>query len=242
MKTPSEIWLYLSHSAIFWLFFTLLAYQLGIWVYQKCHYNTFLSPFIVAVALILGVLCLSETSYENYFEGAQMIHLLLGPATVALAVPLFDYRRHIIKLFIPIVVGVSVGSITGIVSTLVLGGLLNISMQSSLSLAPKSVTTPIAMSIAQQIGGLPEFTAAVVAITGVVGALMAVPLLRLFKIKSDVAKGFAIGMAAHGMGTSRAFQISNKAGAFSGLAMGLSGIWTAFLAPYIAPWILSWFY
>lgn len=241
MKTSFEIWQYLSHSAIFWLFLTLLAYQGGLFIYKKCRYNTLLSPFIVAVVSIVAILTISNTPYQQFFKGAQFIHFLLGPATVALAVPLFDYRRHIVKLFAPILIGVTVGSITGIVSTLVLGSLLKISIESSISLAPKSVTTPIAMSISQQLGGLPEFTAAVVAITGITGAILAGPLLRLFRIKSDMAKGLSLGIAAHGMGTSRAFQISNKAGAFSGLAMGLCGIWTAFLAPYLTPWVLSWF-
>ena len=121
-----------------------------------------------------------------------------------------------------------------------MGVLFNASFESIMSMAPKSVTTPIAMGISEKMGGIAEFTAGIVVLTGIVGSLLATPLFKLFRIKKDYVKGFSLGVSAHGMGTSRAFQISDKAGAFSGLAMGLAGIVTAFAAPMIAPPLLNW--
>lgn len=240
--TLSELWTPISAMPIFWLCATLLAYQLGIIVYKKSGYFSLLAPVIVAITCLITLLLATDTPYETYFAGGQFIHLLLGPATVALAIPLYDQRRRLAKLWAPLLIGVVVGSFVGIISTIALCALFGASFESAMSLVPKSVTTPIAMGIAEKMKGIPEFTACIVVITGIVGAIMAAPLYKLFGIKKDFIKGFALGLSAHGMGTSRAFQISEKAGAFSGLAMGLTGIVTALIAPYVTAWILPLFY
>ena len=237
--TIELLWNHLASNPVLWLCLTLLAYQIGIWVYQKSGYLTLLSPFVIAVAILLAILFGTHTQYETFFAGAQFVHFLLGPATVALAVPLFDQRLRLAKLWAPLLIGVVVGCVVGVISTVLLGALLGASFESIMSMAPKSVTTPIAMGISEKMGGIPEFTAGIVVLTGIVGSLLATPIFKLCKIKKDYVKGFSLGVAAHGMGTSRAFQISDKAGAFPGLAMGLAGISTAFAAPMIAPPLLK---
>lgn len=238
--TIELLWNHLAQNPVLWLCLTLLAYQIGIWIYQKSGYITLLSPFVIAVLLLVAILFSTHTQYETFFAGAQFVHLLLGPATVALAIPLFDQRRRLAKLWAPLLIGVVVGCIVGVISTVLLGVLFHASFESTMSMAPKSVTTPIAMGISEKMGGIPEFTAGIVVLTGIAGSLLAGPMFKIFRIKKDYVKGFSLGVSAHGMGTSRAFQISNKAGAFSGLAMGLAGIVTAFAAPMIAPPLINW--
>ena len=240
MTTMTELWQHLQANQAFWLCVTLLAYQAGIVVYRKSGYLTIFSPFVIAVAILMPLLLVSHTPYETYFSGAQFVHFLLGPATVALAVPLFDQRLRLAKLWAPIFIGVFIGCTVGIASTILLGVVFGASFESIMSMAPKSVTTPIAMGISEKMGGIADFTAGIVVLTGIVGALITMPLFKLFRIKKSYIQGFALGVAAHGMGTSRAFQINDKAGAFSGLAMGLAGLVTAFLAPAIAPRLLAW--
>ena len=239
MTTIVDLWHHLQAQPALWLCLTLLSYQLGIVVYRKTGYLTVFSPFVIAVAILMTVVISTDTPYDTFFEGAKFVHFLLGPATVALAVPLFDQRRRLAKLWAPIFIGVFVGCATGIISTILLGALFGASFETIMSLAPKSVTTPIAMGISEKMGGMPEFTAGIVVLTGIAGAMIALPLYKLVRIKKDYIQGFALGVSAHGMGTSRAFQISDKAGAFAGLAMGLAGLVTAFIAPMIAPPLIS---
>ena len=239
MTTIIDLWHHLQAQPALWLCLTLLSYQLGIVIYKKSGYLTILSPFVVAVCILITIVYSTQTPYETFFNGAQFVHFLLGPATVALAIPLFDQRKRLAKLWAPVLIGVVLGCIAGVVSTVALGVLLGASIETVMSLAPKSVTTPIAMGIAQKMGGIPEFTAGIVVLTGIAGALLAQPLFSLFFIKKDYVQGLALGVSAHGMGTSRAFQISDKAGAFSGLAMGLAGLIKAFIAPVFAPPLIT---
>ncbi len=234
-----DLWLFLQNEPVFWLTATLLAYQAGVIVYKKSNFLTICAPFVIASCLILPLVLCTGTTYETYLSGAHFIDFLLGPATVALAVPVFDQRKRLARLWPAVLIGVSVGAITGIVSTIFLGAIFGASFETVMTLAAKSVTTPIAIGIAEKMGGIPEFTAAIVVLTGIAGALIATPLYRLFGIKKDFTMGLALGVSAHGMGTSRAFQISNEAGAFSGLAIGLTGLATAFLAPLIAPPLIA---
>ena len=216
----TELWQHFASENIFWLGLTLAIYLFGHFLYRKSRFFPLLSPIIVSVALLIAVLVVTDTPYETYFEGAQTIHLLLGPATVALAIPLFDQRARL--------------------SVVVIGVLCGLSTETLLSLVPKSVTTPIAMGISEAIGGMPDLTAALVVITGIFGSVVGRGFFRLIRVSSDTAKGVALGVSAHGMGTSAAFSISPKAGAFSGLAMGISGLLTAFLAPYLGVPVLEW--
>jgi predicted murein hydrolase (TIGR00659 family) len=228
-----SIWVYLAASPLLALTVTLVAYQGGIWLYNKSGHNPLVNPVLIAVLVIVTLLYVTETDYNTYFNGAQFVHFLLGPATVALAIPLYRQLQKVRQSLLAITVAVICGSLTAAISSVGIAWALGASMQTLLSIAPKSVTTPVAMGIAEQLGGLPTLTAVVVILTGITGAMCATGLLRLVRIKDPRASGLAIGVASHGIGTARAFQINEVAGAFSGLAMGLNALATAILIPLL---------
>ncbi len=232
-KMLTDIWVYLAASPLLWLTVTLVVYLTGHWLFRRSGGRAWFNPVALAMALLAAILLVTGTPYATYFQGAQFIHFLLGPATVALAVPLYLHWSRVRQLFLPIVIGLLVGSLTAIVSAIGLAWLLGGSPRTLLSLVPKSVTTPVAMGIAEKIGGIPSLTAVIVILTGVVGAVAAPALLDWLRIRDDAVKGFAIGVAAHGIGTARALQISSMAGAFAGLAIGLNALLTVLLAPLI---------
>jgi predicted murein hydrolase (TIGR00659 family) len=229
----AEIWVYLAASPLLGLTLTLVAYQGAYWLYQRSGLNPAANPVAIAVAIIVALLTLTGTSYTTYFDGAQFVHFLLGPATVALAVPLYAQLPRLKRMFGPALLALAIGSLTAIVSAIAVGWALGASKPTLMSLAPKSVTTPIAMGIAEKIGGLPSLTAVLVVTTGILGAIGAQWLFRLLRVKDEAVQGFAIGVAAHGIGTARAFQISETMGAFAALAMGLNGLATALLLPIL---------
>lgn len=229
-----ELWVYLAASPLLGLTLTLAAYQAAWWLHQKSGGSPLANPVLLAVALLVSVLTLSGTDYLTYFDGAQFVHFLLGPATVALAIPLYAQIRRVRALALPVLAALVAGSVTAIVSAVAVGKLLGASAPTLLSLAPKSVTTPIAMGVAERIGGIPSLTAVLVIATGVLGAVGARYLFDAMKIREPAARGLAIGVAAHGIGTARAFQVSEEAGVFAALAMGLNGVLTALLVPPLA--------
>ena len=229
----SHIWVYLATTPLLWLTMTLLAYQAGFWVSRRHGFHPLLNPVVIAVVLLVTVLQLSGTPYPTYFDGAQFVHFLLGPATVALAVPLYNHFGRVRRMALPMSAALLAGSATAILSAVGIAWLLGASPATLLSLAPKSVTTPIAMGIAEKTGGLPSLTAILVIATGILGAIVAKPILDLLKVRDEAVRGFALGVAAHGIGTARAFQVSQLAGAFAGLAMGLNGLVTAVLLPVL---------
>jgi predicted murein hydrolase (TIGR00659 family) len=227
------IWVYLAASPLLALTLTLLAYLGGTWLYRRSHHNPLANPVLIAVGAIVGLLVLTDTGYGTYFRGAQFVHFLLGPATVALAIPLYRQIEQVRKSLLAIVVAVVSGSVTAAASAVGIAWLLGASEKTLLSMAPKSVTAPVAMGIAERLGGLPSLTAVVVILTGITGAMTASGLLKLLRIEDWRAGGLAIGLASHGIGTARAFQINEVAGAFSGLAMGLNALATAILIPLL---------
>ena len=233
MNSIGEIWVYLAASPLLWLSMTLAVYLVGQWLFRRSGGRALFNPVALAITLLVSLLLLTGTPYTTYFSGAQFIHFLLGPATVALAIPLYLHWDRVRRLFLPILAGLLAGSLTAILSAMGIAWLLGGSPQTLLSLAPKSVTTPVAMGIAEKIGGLPPLTAVLVIVTGVIGAVAAPAVLKGLRIRDDAIKGFAIGVAAHGIGTARAFQISSLAGAFAGLAIGLNALLAAVLAPLI---------
>ncbi len=233
-KRLGDIWVYLTASPLLWLTVTLAVYLAGQWLFQRSGGRALFNPVALAITLLVGILLATGTPYATYFQGAQFIHFLLGPATVALAIPLYLHWERVRRLLVPILAGLLAGSLTAILSAIGLAALLGASPRTLLSLAPKSVTTPVAMGIAEKIGGLPSLTAVLVILTGVIGAVAAPALLRGLRIHDDAIKGLAIGVAAHGIGTARAFQISTLAGAFAGLASGLNALLTAVLVPLLA--------
>jgi predicted murein hydrolase (TIGR00659 family) len=230
-----EIWVYLSATPLLGLTVTLLAYQAAYWLYSKSGLNPLANPVAISVAMLVALLMLTGTPYETYFEGAQFVHFLLGPATVALAVPLYANLDKLKRNLLPLGGALLAGSVTAVASAVAVGWSLGASRETLLSLAPKSVTTPIAMGIAEKLGGLPSLTAVLVVCTGILGAVLARGTLNLLRIEDHAVRGFAVGVAAHGIGTARAFQVSETVGAFAGLAMGLNGLATAFLFPLALP-------
>lgn len=229
-----RIWVYLAASPLLWLTVTLVAYQFAYQLYQAFDANPLFNPVLIAVALLIAVLWGTETDYATYFDGAQFVHFLLGPAIVALAVPLYKQMDRLRALWLPIalalIVGVSVSTLTGVGFALLFGG----SRETLLSLAPKSVTTPVAMGISEKIGGIPSLTAVLVVTTGIIGAVIGTKLFDLLRVKDEAVRGVALGVTSHGIGTARAYQVSTEMGAFSGLAMALS----AFATSVIVPWLL----
>ncbi len=228
-----QIWVYLAASPLVGLTLTLVAYQLAYLFYQRCGRNPLANPVLIAVTLLVALLMLTGTSYQTYFDGAQFVHFLLGPATVALAVPLYTQFRRVRSMLWPVVAGLIAGSLTASLSAVAIARLLGASLATQLSLAPKSVTTPIAMGVAERIGGIPSLTAVLVILTGIIGAVCARFVFDAMKIGDPAIRGFAIGVASHGIGTARAFQVNEQAGAFAALAMGLNGALTALVLPLL---------
>lgn len=233
----TELWVYLSASPLLGLTITLLAYQVAFWLYQRSGCNPLANPVLIAVTMLVGLLLLTGTRYETYFAGAQFVHFLLGPATVALAIPLYHQFKRVKAMFWPILAGLLAGSLTAMVSAVMIAKLFGASVPTQLSLAPKSVTTPIAMGIAEKIGGIPSLTAVLVIVTGVLGAVGGRYVFDALRIRNDAVRGFSMGVASHGIGTARAFQVNEQTGAFSALAMGLNGALTAILLPLISYWL-----
>ncbi|MBE0623114.1 MAG: LrgB family protein [Burkholderiales bacterium] len=228
-----DVWVYLSTTPLLGLTITLLVYQGAFWVYQRANFNPLLNPVALAVATLVLLLSLTGTPYQTYFDGAQFVHFLLGPATVALAIPLYAQLDKLKRLLVPLLAALLAGALTAIVSAVGIAWLLGASRTTLISLAPKSVTTPIAMGITEKMGGLPSLTAVLVVATGIIGAVTAKYVLDFLRVRDHSVRGFAVGVAAHGIGTARAFQVSEEAGAFAGLAMGLNGLATALLFPLL---------
>ena len=232
-QSITDAWVYLSASPLLGLTVTLLAYQAAVWVYRRSGQRAWANPVLIAIVLITLFLTATGTPYKRYFEGAQFVHFLLGPATVALAIPLFAQWQRLRRMALPLIVALVAGSATAAFSAVYVAQALGATMATVRSLAPKSVTTPIAMGVAEQIGGLPSLTAVLVILTGIIGAIGFPALFRLLRIRDHAAQGFAVGLAAHGLGTARAFMVSEEMGAFSALAMGLNGMLTAVLLPLL---------
>lgn len=228
-----DIWVYLSATPLLGLTITLLVYQAAYWIYRRANFNPLLNPVALAVATLVLLLTLTGTPYQTYFDGAQFVHFLLGPATVALAIPLYAQLDKLKSLLLPLLAALLAGALTAIVSAVGIAWLLGASRTTLISLAPKSVTTPIAMGITEKMGGLPSLTAVLVVATGIIGAVTAKYVLDFLRVRDHGVRGFAVGVAAHGIGTARAFQVSEEAGAFAGLAMGLNGLATALLFPLL---------
>jgi predicted murein hydrolase (TIGR00659 family) len=189
------------------------------------------NPVLHAICVVGVVLAVTETPYRIYFEGAQFVHFLLGPATVALAVPLYENRRVVVRALAPMLAALIVGSIVAMGSAILIAKALGAPEPVLIALAPKSVTAGVAMGIAQTLGADPALTAVLVILTGIIGAVIVTPLMNALGITDLRARGFAAGLASHGIGTARAFQVDAVAGTFAGIAMGLNALLTAVLVP-----------
>jgi len=223
-----------EQAPLVWIALTLGAFVVATWIARRSGNHPLANTVMISVALVSAALWLTGARYEDYFRGAQFIHFLLGPATVALAIPLVENMALVKRALLPIVVALVVGALTAMTTAVgfawALGGLPLLLA----SLAPKSVTAPIAMSVGEIIGGLPALAMVATISTGILGAMIGRPLFDAMKIRDPAARGFAMGLAAHGIGTARAFQASEVAGAFASVGMALNGMLTALLLPALA--------
>ncbi|RRR69122.1 MAG: LrgB family protein [Candidatus Viridilinea halotolerans] len=228
-----QIWVYLAETPLLWLAATIGTFQAVTLLARRLGSPPLLNPVLLTILILVPLLLVTDTPYATYFDGAQFVHFLLGPATVALAIPLYHAERKLRQVLLPGIAALVVGSCVGIASGVLLGRLVGLNDLALRSLAPRSITSPIAMGIAEGIGGLPSLTAVLVILTGMTGALCAKEVLDLCRFRDQSVRGFAIGLASHGLGTARALQLNPEAGAFAGLAMGLNGAVTALLMPWL---------
>jgi predicted murein hydrolase (TIGR00659 family) len=228
---PFALWVYLSQSPLLWLSVTLAVYALADAVSVRTRRHPLANPVLHAMWIIAVVLLLTGTPYTTYFAGAQFVHFLLGPATVALAVPLYQNRKVVAQAILPMLAALVAGSVTAIVSVMWLAEAFGLPREVVLSLASKSVTAGVAMGISESLHADPSLTAVAVVLTGIMGAIIVTPLMNRTGITDFRARGFAAGLAAHGIGTARAFQVDMLAGTFSGVAMSLNALVTSFLVP-----------
>ena len=233
------LWVYLSRTPLLWLTVTIFAYVLADHFSSKLQRNPLANPVLISVCLIGAVLTLTSTPYRTYFEGAQFVHFMLGPATVALAIPLYGHRRTVMRAILPMAAALIVGAIVAMVAAVSIAKALGVPNEVLISLAPKSVTGAVAMGVAERAGGDASLAAVLVIITGVIGSIIVTPLMNSVRVTDMRARGFAVGVAAHGIGTARAFQVDMMAGTFAGIGMGLNAMLTPILVPIILPWLLG---
>jgi putative effector of murein hydrolase len=214
---PFSLWVYLSQSPLLWLTVTLLTYATADAVSLWTHRHPLANPVLHSMWIIGAFLLLTKTSYTTYFGGAQFVHFLLGPATVALAVPLYENRKVVAAAILPMLVALAVGSVTAIASVVLLAEAVGLPRTVILSLAPKSVTAGVAMGISESLHADPSLTAVAVVLTGIMGAIIVTPLMNRTGITDFRARGFAVGIAAHGV--------------FAGIAMSLNALVTSLLVP-----------
>lgn len=239
MTEFAEIWTYLSTDPLLWLTLTLATYGIGDTLFKASGQKPYVNPVLIAVAFLAVLLQLTGTSYNTYFEGAKFVHFMLGPATVALAIPLYSNLSHIKQAALPMAAALVTGSLSAMLSAVGIASAFGLDAEILLALIPKSATAPVALGVSEAIGGSPSMTAVFVITTGITGAIIATPLLNLLGITDWRARGFAVGVASHGIGTARAFQVNETAGAFSGIGMGLNALLTALIAPLVARWLLG---
>ncbi len=228
-----ELWVYLSASPLFGLTSTLVTYVLAHAAYQRLGQAPWANPVLWTVIVLAGLLGLTGAPYPAYFAGAQFIHFLLGPAVVALAWPLWQRRAELRARAGALLLAALAGGATAAASALAIGWAVGLPPEVLASLAPKSVTAPVAMGIAEQIGGIPALAAVFAVLTGLVGAVSAKYLLDALRIRSPEARGFALGTASHGIGAARAMQVDPRAGTYAALALGLQVLLASLLMPLL---------
>lgn len=221
------------NSPLFSIALCIVAFEIGGWIHRKTKIDA-LNPLLIAIALVIVILKMLDIPLEVFNEGGKFINMLLGPATVVLAIPMYDQLHTLKKHIIPIMISTAVGAITSLVSVIALCKLFGLNEVLLASLMPKSVTTPIAVEVSAKHGGIAAITIAAVVVTGILGAVIAPALIKIFKLeKHAVAAGLAIGASSHAMGTSKAVQIGEIEGAMSGLAIGITGIFTVIFSLFL---------
>ncbi len=232
-----QLWVYLASTPLFGLTATLVTYVVAALAYDRVDRAPWANPVLWSVVCIGGVLVVTGTSYPRYFAGAQFIHVLLGPAVVALAWPLWLRRSELRRRGAALTIAALVGGIAAAGSAVALGWAFDLPGDVLRSLAPKSVTAPVAMGIADRIGGVPALAAVFAVVTGMVGALSAKYLFGLLRIDEWAVRGFALGTVSHGIGAARALQVNADAGAYAGIALGLQVLLASLLLPLVFRWL-----
>ena len=232
----AEIWVYLSGSPLLALILTLTAYQVGMLTYEKSGRNPLANPVAIAVLIVAMAITAIDMPYPKYFEGAQFVHFLLGTATVSLAVPIYKGFNALSGRMMPLLAALLGGGVTSVASSVFLARLLGADPAIVGGFYAKSVTAPIAMGVAERIGTSPTLTAVFAVSTGILGAVLGRFVFDIVGVREWWQRGFAIGVAAHGIGTSRAFSVHPEAGAYASLAMGLHGVLGALLIPVFVSW------
>ena len=219
-------------SPFFGIALSIVAFSIGVWIQKKTGL-VICNPLIIAIVLVSGVLLLFKSPYESYNEGGSIINMFLAPATSCLAVSVYTRMELLKKNWLPILAGCVAGSLTSMGSVFLLCRLFGLDEAMTYSLVPKSVTTPIAVGIAESHGGISSITVAAVILTGIMGSILAPFLIRIFRVKDSMTAGLAIGACSHAVGTSKAIEIGETEGAMSGLAIGICGIVTVVFSMFL---------
>jgi predicted murein hydrolase (TIGR00659 family) len=234
MQDMVQLWVYLSATPLFGLTATLSLYVLAQWAYERSGHAPWANPVLWTVLALASLLLATHTPYPSYFSGAQFIHFLLGPAVVALGWPLWQRRAQLRARAGAVLLAGLAGGAVASASAVGLGWALGLPREVLMSLAPKSVTAPVAMGVAEQLGGIPVLAAVFAVLTGLTGALLGKYLFDALGVRSMEVRGFALGTAAHGLGAARALQVHPDAGAYAGLALGLQVVLASVLLPLAA--------
>lgn len=234
MQSFVELWVYLKDTPLFGLTATIVTYVLAHMLYLRLNQAPWANPVLWTVLALAAALTASATPYQSYFSGAQFIHFLLGPAVVALAWPLWQRRAELRQRALAVLLAALTGGAAAAGSAVGLGWWLGLPAPVLRSLAPKSATAPVAMGIAEQLGGIPALAAVFAVLTGLVGALAAKYLFDALRIAEPTVRGFALGTTSHGIGAARALQVHPDAGAYAGLALGVQALLASLLIPLLA--------
>jgi predicted murein hydrolase (TIGR00659 family) len=229
---PGEAWDWLRVSPLLGLGLTLGGYAVGRWAHRRTG-NPVLQPVLVAIVLVAAVLLVADIPYRDYLVGGSFVSFWLGPATVALALPLHHEWHLVRRAALPVLTGIVAGAVVSIAAAVLVTEVSGGSRALQLTMAPKAATTPVSIAISDQIGGIPALTAVLTIVAGITGAVAGPWLLDLLRVRDPRARGLALGAASHGIGTSRALQESRTEGAFSALSMALTALATSILVPVV---------
>lgn len=220
------------NNPLFWILITLVGFEIGMLIYKKTSIPLF-NPLLIAISIVIGVLVIFDVDYETYNLGGKFINSFLGPATVVLAIPLYKQLELLKKNLWPILIGIFSGSISSVVSIIILGQVFKLERTLTISLIPKSVTTPIGAEISKTLGGVTSITILAIVLTGIIGAVISPIVIKLLKITNEVAVGILLGTSSHAVGTTKAFEIGETEGAMSSLSIGVAGVMTVVIAPLV---------
>lgn len=223
---------YITENLFFGIILSLVAFELGLFIFKVTKFPL-LNPLLLAIFFVIGFLKVNNIDFETYNKGASFINMFLGPATVILAVPLYKQIKLFKDNMIPILIGITVGSATSVVSVILLGKLFKLDQVFITSLLPKSVTTPIGIELSSSLGGIVPVTILSIVLSGIVGAIIGPTICKIFRVKNKIAIGISLGTASHAIGTTKALELGQTEGAMSSLSIGISGIVTVIITPIL---------